>query len=85
LAILFEISRRTLERKLLNEDSNFAIIKEKYLLRKSFELLQDSRLSVKEIAEQLNYSNSQNYIRRFKTWTSTTPSKYRLSMSQNDY
>jgi len=84
LAILFEISRRTLERKLLNEGSNFAIIKEKYLLRKSFELLQDSKLSVKEIAEQLNYSNSQNYIRRFKAWTSTTPSKYRLSMSQND-
>jgi len=85
LAVLFDISRRTLERKLINEGANFSIIKDNHLLRKSFELLQDSKLSVKEIAEQLNYSNSQNYIRSFKTWTGTTPSRYRLTMSQNDY
>jgi AraC-like DNA-binding protein len=81
LAIMFGVSKRTLERKLLSEGTNFSHIKEKYLLRKSFELLQDSKLSVKEIAEQLNYANSQNYIRRFKAQTGTTPMVYRLDAS----
>jgi len=85
LAILFDVSRRTLERNLFNEGANFAIIKKNYLMRKSFELLQNPRLSIQEIAEQLSYSNSQNYIRSFKAWTSMTPFEYRLHMSYNDY
>ena len=77
LTQIFDISRRTLERKLSLEGTSFKAIKNNYLQRKSFELLSDSNLSVKEIAEQLNFSNSQNYIRSFKRWTTVTPETYR--------
>ena len=77
LSQIFDISRRTLERKLSLEGTSFKAIKNNYLQRKSFELLSNSNLSVKEIAEQLNFSNSQNYIRSFKRWTTVTPDIYR--------
>jgi len=77
LTEMFAVSRRTLERKLSSEGTSFTTIKDNYLQRKSFELLNDSNLSVKEIAEQLNFSNSQNYIRSFKRWTTVTPETYR--------
>jgi len=77
LTQIFDISRRTLERKLSLEGTSFKTIKNNYLQRKSFELLSNSNLSVKEIAEQLNFSNSQNYIRSFKRWTTVTPDIYR--------
>ena len=78
LTQIFDISRRTLERKLSLEGTSFKSIKNNYLQRKSFELLSDFNLSVKEIAEQLNFSNSQNYIRSFKRWTAVTPETYRI-------
>lgn len=77
LTEIFEVSRRTLERKLANEGTSFTAIKDDYLQRKSFELLSDSKLSVKDISEQLNFSNSQNFIRSFKRWTTVTPEAYR--------
>ena len=81
LSEIFEISRRTFERNLCREGTNFSVIKDKYLQRKSIQLLADSNASVKEIAQQLNYANSQNYIRSFKRWTGITPSRYRLGIS----
>lgn len=81
ISVMFDMSRRTFERKLSREGSSFMAIKEQYLKRKSFELLQDSNASVKEIAEQLNYANSQNYIRSFRRWTGVTPLTYRMSSS----
>ncbi|MFK7812085.1 MAG: helix-turn-helix domain-containing protein, partial [Maribacter sp.] len=82
IADMFNVSRRTLERNLLKEGSSFSIIKDKYLQRKSFELLQDPDISVKEIAEQLNFSNTQNYIRSFKRWTTVSPETFRTKPSQ---
>lgn len=44
---------------------------------KAKELLIETDLTVKEIAERLKYSNSQNFIRSFKKRESTTPGKFR--------
>lgn len=77
LAIMFNISRRTLERMLRKEGSSFSIIKQKYLQRKSIDLLINPYLSINEIAQNLNYSNSQNFIRVFKKWTGYSPQSYR--------
>lgn len=52
-----------------------------YLLEVRFDkakdLLVNSDLTVKEIADRLKYSNSQNFIRSFKRRESTTPGRYR--------
>ena len=52
-----------------------------YLLEVRFDkakdLLINTDLTVKEIAERLKYSNSQNFIRSFKKKESTTPGRFR--------
>lgn len=77
------ISRKTIERKLLKEGTCFREIKSRFLKRKSYELLGDARLSVKEVAQQLDYSNSQNFIRKFKAMNGLTPSEYRFGLDKN--
>ena len=80
LALIFNTSRRTLERNLHKEGTNFLHIKQNYLQRRSYELLTKPKLSVKEISEQLDYLHPQNFIRSFKKWTGTTPHEYRASL-----
>mgnify|MGYP000548400879 CR=1 FL=1 len=77
IALIFDVSRRTLERNLNNEGSNFSMIKQKFVQQKSIEMLQFQSLTIKEVSENLNYSNSQNFIRSFKKWTGKTPIEYR--------
>jgi AraC-like DNA-binding protein len=77
IALMLDVSRRTLERNLNNERSNFSMIKQKFVQQKSIEMLQSQSLTIKEISESLNYSNSQNFIRSFKKWTGKTPDNYR--------
>ncbi len=80
LSQILDISRRTLERKLQKEGTHFLTIKRRFLQRKSYELLSNHNLSVKEIAEQLNFSNSQNFSRSFGSWNGISPEAYRLSL-----
>ncbi len=80
IADMFNVSRRTIERNLQFEGTNFSEIKRRYLQRKSYELLGNNKLSVKEIANQLDYSNPQNFIRTFKNWNGVSPNEYRLKL-----
>lgn len=48
-----------------------------YRLKMSKKLLVETNLSIKEIAEKLRYTNSQNFIRFFKKIEGTTPGNYR--------
>ena len=50
---------------------------EDYRLQKSVERLMTTDASVKEIAEEFGYANSQNFIRSFKKKTGCTPGQYR--------
>ncbi|WP_159438480.1 helix-turn-helix domain-containing protein [Flavobacterium pectinovorum] len=54
-----------------------AIISEAYLL------LADSNLSITEIAEELNFSNSQSFSGFFKRHTTLSPTRYRLTLYFN--
>ena len=56
IADMFSISRRTIERNLQLEGTHFSEIKRRYLQRKSYDLLSNDKLSVKEIASLLDYS-----------------------------
>ncbi|ENH96493.1 transcriptional regulator [Gracilibacillus halophilus YIM-C55.5] len=48
-----------------------------FRLSKAKEWLTTTNMSVKEIAEQLQYNNSQNFIRSFRKLEGITPGKYR--------
>jgi AraC-like DNA-binding protein/HAMP domain-containing protein len=47
------------------------------VMKKAQQLLCDTKLTVAEIAEELGYSNSQNFIRQFKKEYHVTPGQYR--------
>jgi len=80
IADMFNVSRKTIERNLQFEGTHFSEIKRRYLQRKSYELLANGNLSIKEIADQLDYSNPQNFIRTFKSWYGVSPNEYRLKL-----
>ncbi len=80
IADMLNVSRRTIERDLQQEGTHFQNIKRRFLQRKSYELLSKQNLSIKEIANQLDYSNSQNFIRTFKNWNGVSPNEYRLML-----
>ncbi len=54
---------------------------EDYRLQKTVERLMTTNASVKEIAEEFGYANSQNFIRSFKKKMGCTPGQYRENNS----
>ncbi len=49
----------------------------KFVMEKAEQLLLETNLTVTEIAEQLGYSNAENFIRSFKKYSGMTPNKFR--------
>ena len=54
----------------------------RYRIEKSLSLLQDTELSVTEIAYQVGYNGSSYYIEQFKKNMHTTPKNYRTGMKK---
>lgn len=73
----FNISVRTLQRKLKEEGVSYLQIVEE--VRKSFAIhyIKKSSSTVKEIAAILGYSEPSGFVRAFKKWTGKTPPEYR--------
>ncbi len=53
-----------------------------FRINKAKEWLEETEMTVKEIAEKLNYNNSQNFIRSFRKFEGTTPGRYRQSKKE---
>ncbi len=70
-------SRRTLQRRLSERDTNFLQILQsiKYELAKHY--LEDGSLSVIEIAFLLGYADPSTFSAAFKSWHGSTPTEYR--------
>ncbi|EEH68480.1 MULTISPECIES: helix-turn-helix domain-containing protein [Acinetobacter] len=71
-----KISERTLQRKLENEGTNFRELVDKVRCEKAIQLLNNSNLSLENIALHLGYTNAKNFSRAFKRWTGSTPRKH---------
>lgn len=61
----------------MERGKSFSDYIEEYKLNEAKRLLLESNLTVAEIAEQLNYTNAQNFIRFFSKSTGVTPGKFR--------
>lgn len=61
----------------MERGKSFSDYVEEYKLNEAKHLLLDSDLTVAEIAERLNYTNAQNFIRFFSKSTGVTPGKFR--------
>ncbi len=74
---VFDISTRTLQRRLAEEGSDFTSVLERWRFKKATTLLEEPRVLIKEISERLHYNDVSNFERAFKRWTNTTPGEYR--------
>lgn len=72
------MSRVTLYRALAKEGTNYRLLVNRVGFKLAAELLENSDLSVNEIARELNYSTTSNFIRAFQRMSGLTPSKYRM-------
>lgn len=73
----FNMSVRTLQRRLSDEGHNFKEIIETLRQEFAFSYLKKSELSISEIAYLLNYNDASGFIRSFKRWTGQTPNGWR--------
>ncbi|USP42109.1 AraC family transcriptional regulator [Acinetobacter sp. XS-4] len=71
-----DISERTLQRKLLDEQTNFRDIVENVRCNKALGFLKNRSLSLNYIADHLGYTDVTNFSRAFKRWTGRTPRRY---------
>lgn len=77
VAANFNISPRTLQRKLKEEGVSFLQIVEEVRHRLAVHYLQSGNSSIKEVSYTLGYNEPTAFIRAFKRWTGMTPAQYR--------
>ena len=73
----FNVSVRTLQRKLANEGHSFKEVIETLRQEFAFAYLKKKELSINQIAYLLNYNDASGFIRSFKRWTGITPKEWR--------
>lgn len=78
------MNKRTLSRKLKQENSSFRQIRDDILSQQAASYLCDSKLSIEAIAALMNYHDSANFRRAFKRWFGHPPEQYRQRFSLRD-
>jgi AraC-like DNA-binding protein len=71
------MSSRTLKRRLREHGFSFQQLLDEARRRDSIRLLEETNLSVEEIASRVGYTAHGNFIRAFRRWTGKTPAAYR--------
>lgn len=82
IAATFGLSRRSLTRRLREEETTFSEIVEQERRRRAVSLLRRPDTTIGEIAFLCGFSDSASFHRAFRRWTGTTPSGYRHEAHQ---
>lgn len=77
VAATFDLSERSLRRRLSDEGQGFQKLLDQVRLNKARAYLADSSRDVESIAVQLGYSEPAAFIRAFQRWTGQTPARFR--------
>ena len=77
VAALLFLHRRTLNRRLLNQGTNFQHILDEIRFEAACQLLDYTQLSLTDIAASLGYSESSAFTRAFRRWSGAAPSRRR--------
>ncbi len=84
VASWFNLTPRTLHRRLLAEGCQYNQILEEVKVSLALAYLANSDMSIKEIAYFLGYAELSNFRRAFKRWQGMSPSAYRQGLEQGD-
>ncbi len=77
MAEIIGLSRVTLYRELAKEGTNYLQLINRVRFKIAANMLENTDLSINEIARELRYSSTSNFIRAFQRMSGFTPSKYR--------
>jgi len=77
LAAKLNLSPRTLQRRLKDEDASLNTLLETTKREKAISLLLKSEKSIKQISLLVGYHNEKSFARAFKSWTGMSASEYR--------
>ena len=81
LAEIFGLTTATLRRRLAGEGWTLLKLREGCKQDVAIELMAGSRLSIKEIAARVQFSDSATFRRAFRKWTGQSPSEYRKKLT----
>ena len=76
IAQLFNITPRTLQRRLQQEGTNFQDELKYFRTQQAKQLLSNKQLTICEIAFQMGFSDNSAFHKAFKRWTGLTPKDY---------
>lgn len=77
VAVAMNTIPRTLRRRLLQEQTSYAELRDEVRQTLAEEYLTGPRLSVEQVAERLGYSGPTSFINAYKRWHGTTPASRR--------
>jgi AraC-like DNA-binding protein len=77
IAHSLNVSLRSLQRKLNNEDTNFKTLLETTRRELALHYIRETHRSLGEITYLLGFSEPSNFTRAFKRWTGVSPIEYR--------
>jgi AraC-like DNA-binding protein len=72
-----KLSKRTLQRRLQNQNANFAQIRDALRFRFAIKYLIDEHMSVDAVSKALDFSDRTSFTNAFKRWTGLSPSVFR--------
>lgn len=77
IAASIGLSVRTLHRRLAEEETSFKTLLDETRFSIASEYLQNTQLSIEEIASRCGYGDVSNFRKAFRRWSGISPSEYR--------
>ncbi len=76
-------SAKTIQRRLSSLNKNFTMLVQQHKVEQAIFLLNQSKLSIKQIAFELGFNSTSSFSRAFKSWKKLTPSNYLASSDKS--
>jgi AraC-like DNA-binding protein len=77
VAAAFNMSARSLRRKLESEDTSFRLLVEEVRHQLALQLLDATEMKLDEMATHLGYADTASFTRAFRRWQGLSPGQYR--------
>lgn len=77
IAVALNLTEKTLQRRLKDEDSSYQQILEETRCELAQQYLREPKISVCEVTFRLGFSDQSSFTRAFKRWTGVSPGEFR--------